>query len=362
MAEKIPEETRAKIPLLDKAIPCANQIVSGFVVLLVVVFIACSGGGKSGSSGRSSAASGESDSSDAVAEVKGAFGDAVGALKDAAKTAAGSSSSEPAKDAKSAPKGKPEPGENFEVALLKDGTVQIKKYTGKNKDLVIPDTIQGKPVTYLGDDINVDFPNSIAPGCSSVYIPEGVTTIGERAFAYTAIMGKGNLTSVTLPSTLKTIGPGAFMAQKLKSVSLPDGVKIGITPGSEQGSTFLGCSNLTSVKWPAGMKVIPVEMFSSCGFETLEIPEGVTTIRQDAFKYCSNLTSVKLPSTIKLIEGEAFRDCSKLKTVIIPDTVSGLRVEDIGSPSGLVSPFRGCKLLDLDSQEKLRKFGWSGQI
>jgi hypothetical protein len=44
MAEKIPAETRAKVPVLEKAIPFANQIACGLVVLLAVVIIACSDG------------------------------------------------------------------------------------------------------------------------------------------------------------------------------------------------------------------------------------------------------------------------------------------------------------------------------
>jgi hypothetical protein len=45
LAEKIPAGTRAKFPLLDKAIPFANQIVCGLAVVLVVIVIAGSGGG-----------------------------------------------------------------------------------------------------------------------------------------------------------------------------------------------------------------------------------------------------------------------------------------------------------------------------
>jgi uncharacterized membrane protein YvbJ len=42
---KIPAGVRAKVPLLEKAIPFANQIVCGLAVLLVVIIIAASGGG-----------------------------------------------------------------------------------------------------------------------------------------------------------------------------------------------------------------------------------------------------------------------------------------------------------------------------
>jgi hypothetical protein len=56
MAEKILAETRAKVPVFEKAIPFANRIGSELIVLLVVVVIACSGGKKD--SGGGGAASG----------------------------------------------------------------------------------------------------------------------------------------------------------------------------------------------------------------------------------------------------------------------------------------------------------------
>jgi hypothetical protein len=58
LAEKIPSGTRAKVPLLDKAIPFANYIANGLLVVLVVVVIAAASGSGNGGSGKSKSAGG----------------------------------------------------------------------------------------------------------------------------------------------------------------------------------------------------------------------------------------------------------------------------------------------------------------
>ena len=46
----------------------------------------------------------------------------------------------------------------------------------------------------------------------------------------------------------------------------------------------------------------------------VELPEGVTKIEREAFRYCE-ISSIKLPSTLRLISDNAFADCENLKTV-----------------------------------------------
>lgn len=46
----------------------------------------------------------------------------------------------------------------------------------------------------------------------------------------------------------------------------------------------------------------------------VELPEGVTKIERDAFRYCE-INSVKFPSTLRLISDNAFADCENLKTI-----------------------------------------------
>lgn len=47
---------------------------------------------------------------------------------------------------------------------------------------------------------------------------------------------------------------------------------------------------------------------------TVELPEGVTKIEYEAFRYCK-ISSVRFPSTLRLIRDNAFADCENLKTI-----------------------------------------------
>ena len=58
--------------------------------------------------------------------------------------------------------------------------------------------------------------------------------------------------------------------------------------------------------------------------KTLVIPDGVTSIGEEAFSYCSGLTSVNIPSTVTSIGRSAFYICRTLTSVTIPDSVTSI--------------------------------------
>ncbi|HKW30190.1 MAG TPA: leucine-rich repeat protein [Verrucomicrobiae bacterium] len=78
-------------------------------------------------------------------------------------------------------------------------TITITGYNGTNTTLIIPDTINGLPVTGIG---NYAFENQT--GLLSVTIPNSVTRIGLYAFF------ASGLTSLTIGSSVTNIGIGAF--------------------------------------------------------------------------------------------------------------------------------------------------------
>lgn len=138
--------------------------------------------------------------------------------------------------------------------------------------------------------------NNIEPSytASTINIPEEVTynnktykvtVIGEDAFQLNK-----NLTSISIPETVRSIGASAFSGcEKLKSITLPSGItKI-------ERSVFAACQSLKSVT----------------------IPEGVTIISESAFANCSSLESVAIPSSVTFISPKAFSLCSSLKSIIV---------------------------------------------
>ena len=49
--------------------------------------------------------------------------------------------------------------------------------------------------------------------------------------------------------------------------------------------------------------------------QSIDIPNSVTTIENDAFESCSALQSIEIPNSVTTIESFAFRDCSALKSI-----------------------------------------------
>jgi len=168
-------------------------------------------------------------------------------------------------------------------------------------------------------------------GCAftgSLTIPEGVTEIADSAFGAGIPLKKyGMFTgTLTLPSTLKTIGASAFSyADFSGELLIPDGVtSIGANAFEECdgfGGTlslpdsvktvgewaFYLCKGFTGLKLSAGLTKIEKLSFAHMyGLKTeVVIPEGVTEIGESAFQ-CSHMPSVRFPSTLKKIGKEAF--------------------------------------------------------
>ncbi len=146
---------------------------------------------------------------------------------------------------------------------------------------------------------------------TSISIPEGVTGLGNSAF-YSCT----SLASVTLPSTLVSIGSNAFHSNALTSISIPNSVT------SIGSYAFKDCSSLESVSL-SNITVLNEEVFSGCSaLESIALPASLTTINRYAFKNCSSLTSITIPenvTTITCVSGSSaystFAGCTSLASV-----------------------------------------------
>ena len=175
----------------------------------------------------------------------------------------------------------------------------------------------------------------------SLTIPEGVAEIADGAFSSLHQFNRDGMFNgtLTLPSTLKTIGAEAFAYTDFSgellipdgvtsiganafakcdgfggTLSLPDSVK---TVGE---SAFYQCEGFTGLKLPAGLTKIETLSFAfMAGLKTeVVIPEGVTEIGEGAFE-CSYMPSVRLPSTLRKIEKQAFMYAHNLTKITLPD-------------------------------------------
>ena len=98
----------------------------------------------------------------------------------------------------------------FEYSENSDGGITIKKFTGSEKDVVIPGTISGKKVTSIEDDA-FEYCSDI----TSVTIPDGVTRIGTYAFSWCE-----SLKTVNIPNSVTSIERYAFACCNLTSIKV----------------------------------------------------------------------------------------------------------------------------------------------
>ncbi len=91
-------------------------------------------------------------------------------------------------------------GKSYEYTILPDGTAEITRYTGQERELSIPPEIDGFRVTSIGEYAFLN-QNTLF----SVTVPDSVTNIGYAAFAECL-----SLTSVSIPDSVAAIGKDAF--------------------------------------------------------------------------------------------------------------------------------------------------------
>jgi uncharacterized repeat protein (TIGR02543 family) len=142
---------------------------------------------------------------------------------------------------------------------------------------------------------------------SSVTIPNGVTTIGDYAFAW------NDLTSIIIPNSVITIGNSAFSSNNLTSVIIPDSV-------TTIGDSAFSWNRLTSISIPNSVTTIGNIAFSSNNLTSVTIPDSVTTIGDSAFSF-NRLTSVSIPDSVTTIGDNAFYS-NRLASVTIPNSVT----------------------------------------
>ena len=167
----------------------------------------------------------------------------------------------------------------------------------------------------------------------SVTLPMGLKSIGDNAFMSSTI------SEISIPATVTNIGKGAFSnIPTLKTISVPNSVK---TIGH---SCFVACTGLTEVKLPARLEKLENSMFRGCRSLTkvtlpqnidkidtgtfedckalahIDLPQTVTTIGLNAFKNTA-LTEVPVTRNLKLIDSNAFEGCNGLTSVSLPASV-----------------------------------------
>lgn len=183
-------------------------------------------------------------------------------------------------------------------------------------------------------------------------IPDTCDTVGTQSF-----YGAVNLTSLTVPTSVKNIGAKAFaQCNALEEITLPflggnaeDNRTFNYVFGSDSwssyggvpqslktvtvltdtlvGSAFYNCTYIENIYLPncTGLTEIPYECFADCtALHTLSfgnassqngmvvIPDSVAVIGLDAFRSCASIRGITLGRGTTTLEEGAFRDCTSL--------------------------------------------------
>ena len=204
---------------------------------------------------------------------------------------------------------------------------------------------------------------------ASLTIPESVTEIGNKAFSgmtvdeltingavveapFTGLFWHTDFTfkKLTIGGNITKIGERAFAGCKVETLEILNGVT------AIESNAFYNCGNLTSVTMPSSITIVYAEAFKDCGnvkrvdisdlaawcktefrgtlanpifynnaklylnnkeITELTIPSNVTAIKAYAFAGCSNsLKSVTIPKNVTEIGREAFRNCNTEELII----------------------------------------------
>lgn len=219
----------------------------------------------------------------------------------------------------------------------------------RHKYLLISDGV----VTGLRDSsvTHLVFPaevRSIADGAfrdsriESVVLNEGLESIGTQAFA-----GSRQLSAVTLPSSLKTIGSHAFedcialtgidlSATALRRIEdetfRESGLKVATLPQALEsiGAQAFMATRLESASLPPALRSVEDGAFREIAtLRTVTLPDGIQQIGSYAFYRCTRLITVKSHGTATTYDGiiheAAFSDCTALQHIALPQSLASLK-------------------------------------
>lgn len=196
----------------------------------------------------------------------------------------------------------------FAYRVKEDGTVAVVGYVGSESKVVVPREIDGKTVTEIGPGA------FMGEKISSVTVYKDVKTIGKGAFYECEILFEANL-----PDSITHIGEGAFYnCETLKQIKVPAGVTE-IAP-----STYEGCTSAILATLPEGLTKIGSNAFAGCTFGGILLPTSLKTVEQGAFRNCRNLTQIVFTNGFESLGAESFQGCTALKSVQLSSTLSVL--------------------------------------
>ncbi len=175
----------------------------------------------------------------------------------------------------------------------------ISGYSGKPTSLVLPGQIEIEGDVY------------------------SITSVMTNAFK-----GCKTLVTADLAGVERLEAQAFYGCTKLSSVSAPDLVTVGT-------KAFCRCTSLKVLDLGDGLTTIGAYGFWGCtSLESVELPDSVGSIGTYAFQRCSSLSSIGLGESLTLIGSYAF-DGTAIVSLEIPDSIVRLKENALSGCSGL---------------------------
>ena len=205
---------------------------------------------------------------------------------------------------------------DYEYTVLEDGTVEITDYTGNDAEVIIPEEIEGKEVTVIGEDAFF--------GCymaEKIYIPKTLKIIDGAAFE-----GSLYLEFITVSKENTNFANDEygvlFNKEKTELIKYPthsplEEYTVPDTVRSINKYAVEFSHNLRKIKIQKGVTYIGERAFWGCmKLELVEFPDSLTVIGREAFNACVSLKNIYLPENLETIGFQAFTDTINEKVYI----------------------------------------------
>lgn len=195
-------------------------------------------------------------------------------------------------------------------------------------------------------------------GLASVSIPETINGLRVEEIADYAFMNDSNLSVISLPDGLQTIGMSAFRGTGLSRVSLPE------TVTSVGDFVFSACEKLTGAAWSPLAEVPAGAFYGDRALMIITWAEGITQIGRSALEGCLSVTELTLPDSVESIGAAAFRNMSSLRKLTIGRNtakIDGTALDSCGRLERIQAPAENTTYVT-DSFGVLYYADWSGLV
>ena len=178
-------------------------------------------------------------------------------------------------------------------------------------------------IDYFGSEENITIPGTVTIFKISSLKGKSFTRIFFESDANLteiqkeSLYGCRNLTTISLPKSIKIIGEKAFSyCTKLESIEFGESItSIGI-------EAFFKCSSLESVEFvqlPSDQQLkIYERCFQGCtSLTSISLPYGLVSVGANFLSDCTSLTSIELPTTLNVVGQNSFSNCG-IESIVIP--------------------------------------------